>query len=71
MSAYAKLRSEDANPGASTAYRITVRQLEALVRLAEALARLHCQDSVTPAHVHEVSDAVMTFRGAGKGSLRL
>lgn len=52
--AYAKLRSEDANPGASTAYRITVRQLEALVRLSEALARLHCQPEVTPAHVHEV-----------------
>ena len=54
MASYGKLRSEDANPGSSTAYRITVRQLEALVRLAEALARLHCQPQVSLAHVHEV-----------------
>ena len=29
-----------------TAYRITVRQLESLIRLAEALARVHLNDIV-------------------------
>ena len=34
--------------------RITVRQLEALVRLSEALARLRCSDKITPTYVREV-----------------
>ena len=34
--------------------RITVRQLEALVRLSEALARLRCSNKITPAYVREV-----------------
>ena len=29
-----------------TAYRITVRQLESLIRLAEALARVHLSEEV-------------------------
>ena len=32
---------------------ITVRQLEALVRLSEALARMHCRADVQPRHVRE------------------
>jgi DNA replication licensing factor MCM6 len=51
--AYMKLRQGDAQPGSQTAYRITVRQLEALVRLSEALARLHCRSDVQPLHVKE------------------
>ena len=39
--------------------RITVRQLEALVRLSEALARLRCTNKITPAYVREVCAAVV------------
>ena len=49
---YVRLRTGDAH-GGQTAYRITVRQLEALVRLSEALARLHNDSAVRTAHVRE------------------
>lgn len=51
---YKRLRGDDAAPGSATAYRITVRQLEALVRLSEALARVHCKEEITPGFVREV-----------------
>ncbi|KAL6762863.1 minichromosome maintenance protein 6 [Haematococcus lacustris] len=51
--AYKELRVEDAAPGSGSSYRITVRQLEALVRLSEAVARAHCQPVITPRHVDE------------------
>ena len=50
---YQKLRQGDTLGRSRTAYRITVRQLESLVRLSEALARLHCDDLVRPAYVKE------------------
>jgi DNA replicative helicase MCM subunit Mcm2 (Cdc46/Mcm family) len=53
VESYKSLRGDDAQ-GDATAYRITVRQLEALVRLSEALARAHAQPIITPAFVREV-----------------
>jgi DNA replication licensing factor MCM6 len=53
VNAYVSLRTGDGQPGTQTAYRITVRQLEAIVRLSEALARLHCRAEVHPKHVRE------------------
>jgi DNA replication licensing factor MCM6 len=37
-----------------SAYKITVRQLESLIRLSEAMARAHCDDVIKPAYVREV-----------------
>lgn len=50
---YRKLRQGDTLGRSRTAYRITVRQLESMVRLSEALARLHCDDVVRPDYVRE------------------
>jgi DNA replication licensing factor MCM6 len=50
---YKNLRQSDAAGGSRSAYRITVRQLESLIRLSEALARLHLDDEVTPRYVRE------------------
>ncbi|EED96248.1 mcm6-like protein [Thalassiosira pseudonana CCMP1335] len=50
---YRKLRQGDTMGRSRTAYRITVRQLESLIRLSEALARLHCDDVVKPSYVRE------------------
>lgn len=35
-------------------YKVTVRALESLVRLSEALARAHCDDQIRPSYVREV-----------------
>ncbi|XP_045506750.1 DNA replication licensing factor Mcm6 [Colias croceus] len=49
---YTVLRSRDGTGGGGS-WRITVRQLESMVRLAEAMAKMHCSGHVTPQHVHE------------------
>ena len=36
------------------AYKVTVRQLESLIRLSEAISRAHCDTVIKPAYVREV-----------------
>ena len=50
---YRKLRQGDSLGKSRSAYRITVRQLESMVRLSEALARLYCSDEIQPQFVRE------------------
>ncbi|KAF2488103.1 DNA replication licensing factor mcm6 [Neohortaea acidophila] len=51
---YKELRSDDAQGGIGrNSYRITVRQLESLIRLSEAIAKANCVDQVSPAFVDE------------------
>ncbi|GAV30025.1 hypothetical protein PMKS-003531 [Pichia membranifaciens] len=52
---YKELRIDDSQGGRSS-YRITVRQLESLIRLSEAIARANCKDDVTPTFVAEAYD---------------
>ncbi|KAJ1551383.1 MCM DNA helicase complex subunit mcm6, partial [Nowakowskiella sp. JEL0078] len=52
---YKLLRQGDATGINRTSYRITVRQLESMVRLSEALAKLHFQEKITVAHVSEAA----------------
>ncbi|CAN6855376.1 unnamed protein product [Brassica oleracea] len=51
VDSYVDLRSGDTTPGTRVAYRMTVRQLEALIRLSEAIARSHLETLVKPSHV--------------------
>lgn len=55
---YKTLRQQDKN--GNNAYRITVRQLESLIRLSEALARLHCADRITEDYVKESVSLLQT-----------
>ncbi|GAU93915.1 hypothetical protein RvY_05778 [Ramazzottius varieornatus] len=52
---YVRMRGFDSNAVTKSAWRITVRQLESMIRLSEAMARLHCNDKVTVRHVAEAA----------------
>lgn len=61
---YRRLRQRDSGSTTSS-WRITVRQLESMIRLSEGMARLHCQDEVQPKHVKEA------FRLLNKSIIRV
>lgn len=51
---YKELRADDAQGGIGrNSYRITVRQLESMIRLSEAIAKANCVDDVSPNFVRE------------------
>lgn len=50
---YKRLRQRDGSGGVSkSAWRITVRQLESMIRLSEGMARMHCCDEVGAKKTH-------------------
>ena len=51
---YKAIRQREKASSDKTAYKVTVRQLESLVRLSEAIARAHCDVEIKPAYVKEV-----------------
>ena len=56
VTCYRKLRENDSVGSRSqSAYRITVRQLESLIRLSEAIARVYLDDKVRPNYVAEAN----------------
>jgi len=50
---YRILRQDDATGAGRNSYRITVRQLESMIRLSEAIARANCTSEIKPAFVRE------------------
>ncbi|KAI7850907.1 MCM2/3/5 family-domain-containing protein [Circinella umbellata] len=50
---YRDLRQGDAQGIGKNSYRITVRQLESMIRLSEAIARANCQEEITVGFVKE------------------
>ncbi|EGV60522.1 MCM-domain-containing protein [Yamadazyma tenuis ATCC 10573] len=53
---YKELRNDDAQGLGRSSYRITVRQLESMVRLSEAIAKANCTAEITPSFVAEAYD---------------
>mmetsp|Transcript_7289 Transcript_7289/g.5567 ORF Transcript_7289/g.5567 Transcript_7289/m.5567 type:complete len:179 (-) Transcript_7289:123-659(-) len=55
---YKRLRQNEKNSQKNSAYKVTVRQLESLIRLSEAMARVHCSSVIIPSYVKEVARLV-------------
>uniref|UniRef100_A0AC35UH84 DNA replication licensing factor MCM6 n=1 Tax=Rhabditophanes sp. KR3021 TaxID=114890 RepID=A0AC35UH84_9BILA len=55
---YKSLRNDTGPNGAQAAWRITVRQLESMIRLSESLARLGCKSEVTVEHVVKAAELI-------------
>ncbi len=53
---YKELRADDSQGFGRSSYRITVRQLESMIRLSEAIARANCTEEITPRFVAEAYD---------------
>ncbi|OHE94048.1 MCM2/3/5 family protein [Colletotrichum orchidophilum] len=54
---YKELRADDAQGGiGKNSYRITVRQLESMIRLSEAIAKGNCTEDITPEYVGQAFD---------------
>lgn len=50
---YVGLRAETLQPGGTKSARVTVRSLESLIRLSEAIAKVKFAEEVTAIHVEE------------------
>lgn len=67
---FVRLRSNSQT--SRTSWRITVRQLESLIRLSEAIARAHCAEKVEPRHIKEASRLIeQTIVQVGKSDIDL
>ncbi|XP_017871896.1 PREDICTED: DNA replication licensing factor Mcm6 [Drosophila arizonae] len=62
---YGHLRQRDTGSSGRSTWRITVRQLESMIRLSEAMAKLECSNRVLERHVKEA------FRLLNKSIIRV
>jgi DNA replication licensing factor MCM6 len=56
---YKRMRQNEKN-AQKASYKITVRALESLIRLSEAIARAHCDTEIKPVYVKEVCRLMRT-----------
>lgn len=58
---YRILRQDDATGSGKNSYRITVRQLESMIRLSEAIARANCTSEVIVDFIGDCISSQLTF----------